>query len=188
MSTDRRPPHRTHHPDTPRTGIQRSFRQGTLAARWTRCLLLSLLVSLWLLVPPATAELSLAGTPKMRAGHAERHFCDAPLLGERWVRTELFFGRSKPDGSTVSSQEWQMFLDQKVTPRFPDGLTVLMGMGQFRDDSGTILAEDSVLVILLYPLPGRDSSQKIEQIRKDYKEAFQQQSVLRVDRFTCVSF
>ncbi|MCI0525694.1 MAG: DUF3574 domain-containing protein, partial [Acidobacteria bacterium] len=60
--------------------------------------------------------------------------------------------------------------------------TVLTGAGQFRDASGVIVRERSMLLILLYPLASwRGSGEKIEQIREVYKRAFQQQSVLRVD-------
>jgi hypothetical protein len=86
---------------------------------------------------------------------------------ELFVRTELFFGTSKPDGSAVTPDQWRQFLDQEITPRFPDGLTVLTGDGQFRNAAGTIIRGAS--------------SAKIEQIRVAYKESFQQESVLRVD-------
>src|SRR5688572_26537686 len=49
------------------------------------------------------------------------------------ARTELFFGLARPDGSRVSVDEFQQFLDQEVTPRFPAGLTLLGGDGQFRN-------------------------------------------------------
>lgn len=48
-----------------------------------------------------------------------------------------------------------------------------------------------MVLILLYPLGAwKESNEKIEQIRKAYKERFKQQSVLRVDdpRPVLVSF
>src|SRR5689334_21818217 len=48
------------------------------------------------------------------------------------ARMELLFGASRRDGSAVGEVEWQAFLDTEVTPRFPDGLTVLTGYGQWR--------------------------------------------------------
>ena len=97
-------------------------------------------------------------------------------------RTELFFGTAKPNGTAVTEEEWNRFLDEEVTPRFPDGLTVLSGIGQFRGSDGVIIQETSIVLILLYPEETRKSSSiKIEEIREAYKEAFQQQSVLRVD-------
>ena len=72
--------------------------------------------------------------------------------------------------------------DAEITPRFPDGLTVLKGFGQFRESSGQIVQESSFVLILLYPRETlRDSSGKIEEIRALYKERFEQESVLRVD-------
>ena len=105
------------------------------------------------------------------------------IATEAFVRTELFFGADRPDGPDITEEQFRQFLDDKVTPLFPDGLTVLTGKGQFCcDPSGTIIQEKSFVLILLYPLETRESSsKKIEKIRKDYKTDFEQQSVLRVD-------
>lgn len=101
---------------------------------------------------------------------------------ELFIRTELFFGRNKPDGTEVSAEEFADFLNVTITPEFPDGLTVLDGIGQFRDADGIIIQEKAKVLILLYPQNLRkQSSRKIERIRNAYKERFQQQSVLRVD-------
>ena len=99
-----------------------------------------------------------------------------------FARTELFFGTAKPDGTAVTDEDFSAFLDEQITPRFPDGLTLLKGDGQFRLASGEIIKEESFLLILLYPLQGfKDSSARIESIRELYKSEFQQESVLRVD-------
>lgn len=112
---------------------------------------------------------------------------NACQIGELFARTELYFGRSSPNGPVTDAQ-WQWFLDDVITPRFPDGLTVLMGKGQFKNQSGVIEQEDSVLVILLYPFQDSRSHGRIERIREIYKKRFAQQSVLRVDSTECVSF
>ena len=110
------------------------------------------------------------------------------LPEDLWHRTELYFGSSKPDGTIVTEAQFQQFVDQEVTPRFPDGLTLLTGYGQFRNSAGVILKERSAELILLYPLSQRDANRKIEEIRTNYKRAFQQESVLRVDSLATVSF
>lgn len=112
----------------------------------------------------------------------------APPAFEQFARTELYFGSAKPDGSVVTEEEFRQFLDQEITPRFPDGLTLFVGLGQFRGSNGVIVQERSMLVILLYPLPTKESNEKIEQIREKYKTSFQQESVLRVDSRGRVSF
>jgi hypothetical protein len=109
---------------------------------------------------------------------------------EPFLRTELFFGTNKPSG-TVSEAEFMQFLDREITPRFPDGLTLLTGHGQFRGSNNVIVKETSKLLILLYPRESaRESGEKIEQIRAAYLRAFQQESVLRADGrlAECVSF
>jgi Protein of unknown function (DUF3574) len=100
-----------------------------------------------------------------------------------FARTELFFGSLKPDGSMVSEEAFLTFLDEHITPRFPNGLTLLTGLGQFLTSQGVIIQEQSRLLILLYPVEERRAnSEKVEQIRTEYKEAFEQESVLRADR------
>src|SRR5262245_59931895 len=102
--------------------------------------------------------------------------------GERFARTELFFGSSRPEGE-VTDAEFQQFLDGFVKPRFPDGLTLLAGVGQFRGADGIPVHERSRVLILLYPDDERgENSKRIEEIRAAYKSQFRQQSVLRSDR------
>ena len=118
---------------------------------------------------------------------AEQRLCRHVFNGEMFARTELFFGLSRPDGSEITEAEFDGFLDDFVTPRFPDGLTLLSGDGQFKDSTDAIIEEGSKLLILLYPL-SRESSALVDDIRSDYKDQFQQQSVLRADEQSCVSF
>jgi hypothetical protein len=135
-----------------------------------------------------TAAAVAQSQSRMLAVAADR---DCGGQAEPFLRTELYFGTSRPNGSVVSEAEFQQFLDQEITPRFPDGLTLLTGLGQFRGSSGRIIRERSMLLILLYPKQAeRSSGEKIEQIRAAYLRAFQQESVLRADGrlAECVSF
>lgn len=98
-----------------------------------------------------------------------------------FVRSELFFGTAKVDG-VVTDAQFLEFVDRIITPRFPDGLTLLEADGQFRGENGVIIKEKSFVLILLYPLEDFSrSSRRIEAIRDRYKDEFQQESVLRVD-------
>ena len=104
------------------------------------------------------------------------------------ARLELYFGTQRPGGAPVSDAEWAAFLDEEVTPRFPDGLTVLKGSGQWRNSQGVITKESSTLMIILYE-PSAEKDNAIEDIRAAYKDRFQQESVMRVDGpVQCVSF
>ncbi len=118
-------------------------------------------------------------------------FVAPEIDAEPWVRTELFFGTAKPDGTAISEAEWQTFVDAEITPRFPDGLTVLTGSGQWQGDDEEIVQERSKIVILLYPREAiAESNAEIEDIRAAYEREFQQESVLRADddRPVCASF
>jgi hypothetical protein len=117
----------------------------------------------------------------------ETLLCENVLNGSRFMRTELVFGMSRSSGPDITESEFQGFIDDQVTPRFPDGLTVLSGNGQFRDARGTIVQEKSKLLILLYPFD-RKASRTVDEIRLEYQGMFQQQSVLRIDEEQCVSF
>jgi Protein of unknown function (DUF3574) len=129
--------------------------------------------------PDAIGQLSLTTS--------SQRLCSSLPAAKTVTRTELFFGLRKPNGTEVNNAEFQRFLNREVTPRFPDGFTLLAGNGQFKNDRGVILKERANLLILLYPV-AVNSSQKIEQIRTAYTTAFQQQSVLRADELACASF
>ncbi|MEP6902329.1 MAG: DUF3574 domain-containing protein [Actinomycetota bacterium] len=104
------------------------------------------------------------------------------LLADKFYRTELYFGTDKANGGKVSDEDWNKFLEREVTPRFPAGFTVLEGFGQYKDSVGKIVREASRVLILFYPNKTRKtSSQKIEELRANYKKQFQQESVLRLD-------
>ena len=102
-------------------------------------------------------------------------------IAEKFIRTELYFGRNRPNG-TVTDAEWQSFVDEFVTPRFPDGLTILDADGQWRGKDGSIAREQSKVIVLLYPRKLRKAmNAKIEEIRAEYKKRFAQESVMRID-------
>ena len=107
---------------------------------------------------------------------------------EVWVRTELYFGTNKSNNQQVTEAEFTSFVDAQVTSRFPDGLTLLTGYGQFRTSAGILVREKSYLLILFYPPQLQDANKKIHEIRESYKSAFSQESVLRVDGYSFVSF
>ncbi len=107
---------------------------------------------------------------------------------ELWVEYQLFMGRSGPDGDIVDDAEWDAFLADAVTPRFPDGLTVLDGNGQWRGTDGQIQREESKILIILTPIDDEQSQDLIEQVVTEYKTRFEQESVLKTVDKTCVAF
>lgn len=103
------------------------------------------------------------------------------------TKDELYFGLSKPGGLTVSEVEWQLFLNRVITPRVPEGLTVMDAYGQYLNQDGNLTREKTKLVILIYKNSPTKNSQ-IEEVIASYKQAFQQESVLRVTSTVRSSF
>ena len=101
---------------------------------------------------------------------------------------QLLFGRNIGERLGVSEAQWGRFVDREISPRFPDGLTVLDAQGEWRDTArGTIVHEPSKLVEIV--LPGKpDDIDALNQIAQAYKSRFRQQSVGIVLRAACVSF
>lgn len=110
-----------------------------------------------------------------------------PGASQAMARLEMIFGTSRPQGAPVGSDEWASFLDAEVTPRFPAGLTVLRGPGQWRGHDGHLAKEQSNILVIWHR-PTHHAEADIEAIRSIYKQRFDQESVMRVDSVSCVSF
>ena len=133
-------------------------------------------VVLWLTL----ALFGILPADSMVSGQVARTAND--FSSSKFYRTELYFGRDRPDGSVVGDDQWKDFLDREVTPRFPAGFTVLDGAGQYRDKHGKIVKEPSKVLVFLYSKAERKpASTKINEIRAAYCKQFQQESVLRLD-------
>ena len=99
----------------------------------------------------------------------------------------LYFGLNRPEGGVISDRDFQVFLDQVVTPRFPDGFTVVEGLGQWRGRSGSIQQEHSKILSISH---GTDDTQSysVAEIAAEYKQRFNQEAVLHETFSTCSVF
>lgn len=105
----------------------------------------------------------------------------APLSGtQALVRSELYFGRLKPDGSVVTDAEWRTFVAEQVVPRFPDGFTVLDALGQYRGRDGKIIAEPTKVLLIVHGPDARPRG-SVQELRDVYRQLFQQESVLLIE-------
>ena len=96
------------------------------------------------------------------------------------IATQLFFGLSRLEDGTVGEAEWQAFLADTVTPRFPAGFTVLAAEGQWRDEGkAAILRESSRILLIVHPAGADEAA--LAALIDAYKTRFRQQSVLRLD-------
>ena len=113
-----------------------------------------------------------------------------PGITKGWVDTRLYFGLGPVDHPElgVSEAEWRNFLDREVTPRFPDGLSVLDVYGQWQGRS-QIAPERlrSKLLTIDYP-DTPENRAKVDAIRAAWKQKTGDQSVMRVTEPADVSF
>jgi hypothetical protein len=112
--------------------------------------------------------------------------CPAGL--KAMVSAELYFGRAIPGGGEVSEADWQRFVDEEITPRFPDGLTVQDASGQWKSLSdGALVHEASKRLFVLISGSPSDGT-KLEAIRAAYRTRFRQEAVLLVETPICGAF
>jgi hypothetical protein len=113
-----------------------------------------------------------------------------PGQTQGWVDTKLYFGLGPADQPEkgVSEAQWRAFLDKEVTPRFPDGLSVVDVYGQWQGKQQTVPERlRSKMLIVDYP-DTKENRDKVEAIRSAWKKVTGDQSVLRVTQPVDVSF
>ena len=100
-----------------------------------------------------------------------------------WVVADLLFGRTH-----VSEASWARFLSAEVTPRFPDGFTVIDAKGQWRAPGGEKISHERSKLLMIAMPPAADNDDRLQKIIDAYKTRFKQQSVGLILRPACVSF
>ncbi|NJO43824.1 MAG: DUF3574 domain-containing protein [Cyanobacteria bacterium RU_5_0] len=104
------------------------------------------------------------------------------------IQVDLFFGRNIAGVGEVTEDQFQEFVDDVITSRFPAGLTVFDTNGQFQDSTGTIVEEPSKVVSLILE-DTQANEAAINEIVEEYIQQFQQESVLQaVNEDITVSF
>ena len=144
--------------------------------------LLMALLSLQLAACATTSTPSASATLQGDAAH--------PGQTQGWVDTKLYFGLGPADqpAQGISESQWRAFLDKEVTPRFPDGLSVIDVYGQWQGKQETQPERlHSKLLVIDYP-DTPENRGKIEAIRAAWKQRTGDQSVLRVTQPADVSF
>ena len=101
---------------------------------------------------------------------------------------QLFFGQNIGGKPGVSDGDFRKFTDEELTPRFPNGLTVLDGGGQWKGPDSKLIREASKVVILVLPQHGGDVSRKLGEVRQAYNQRFHQDSVMLVTQTACAAF
>lgn len=98
------------------------------------------------------------------------------------LQTQMFFGMNSADGDGVSEQEWATFVREVVTPRFPDGLTVLSayGQGASTPPATGVEAENAKVLVIVHENTN-EAQAKFSEIKAEYRARFGQKGVFHVD-------
>jgi hypothetical protein len=110
-----------------------------------------------------------------------------PAGTEAWDRVELFFGREIPGGGTVGETDWQAYVQDVLSPAFPDGLTVLEGQGRWLSPTGEHFVENSFVVYIFLPADSTEA-RRVDDVTAVYKDRFKQETVLYTHSRACLAF
>jgi hypothetical protein len=128
----------------------------------------------------ATAALLSLGacTPPQVATSA----CTPPLKPA--VEVDLYFGGDVGNGRAVSEAEWASFMAEEVTPRFPNGLSVIDVAGQYREPSGRMVREKTkLIVVVIFDAPAH--LPRVQAVIDAYNRRHSQNSVFRTEHAVC---
>jgi len=104
------------------------------------------------------------------------------------IVVQLFFGLSVPHRGPVTAEEWNSFLRQTVTPRFPEGFTVYDAYGQSWNPVTRSVGREKTKVVLIAIDDTASVRAKIAEIADQYRGAFHQRSVGIVTSPSCGAF
>jgi hypothetical protein len=136
----------------------------------------------------AAAPLLAAAVALAMGGCASVLKSDACPAGQERLRTaQLFFGRNVGDKPRVTEAEFRRYVNEELTPRFPDGLTILDGGGQWKGEENRLIREASKVVLIVLT-KGSDQQPRLDAARAAYKTRFNQEAVMLVTQPACVSF
>ena len=109
-------------------------------------------------------------------------------IEEAWTRTELYFGAGSISDADKPDERWENYINDIVTPRFPEGLTLLEGTGQWRVKPDQKPRRHRTRILILIHKDTPEKSKQVDEIRSLWREISGHQSVLRVSQPAKVSF
>ena len=105
--------------------------------------------------------------------------------GESEVRiAQLFLGA--PSTGRVSERALRRFVDQEITPRFPDGVSVVSGGPQWTGKSDGLIRDSAKVVLIALPAAG-NAHRRVEQVRAAYRARFGLESFVAIPPATCMA-
>lgn len=104
------------------------------------------------------------------------------------VLIRLFFGRDIQGRSEVSEEQWQRFLREELSARFPQGLSVIDAQGAYQDRRTLGLVGERAKIVLAVAGDPTAALRNAREAAAIYRQRFNQQSVGIVYDEVCASF
>lgn len=99
---------------------------------------------------------------------------------------QLYLGGVQTGGPAISAADLGRFVEQEITPKFPDGLTVLEGGQRWEGPENTRLREAAKVVLIVLPAGG-DAKARVEGVRRAYRARFRQDAELLMAPPACAA-
>jgi hypothetical protein len=118
-------------------------------------------------------------------GCAASPACQKPA--EPHLVAQLFLGRAIPDGGVVDGAAFLRFTETEITPRFPDGFTLVDAAGYWRGADNRTIREPSTLLQVV-AADTAATRERLDAIAHAYQTRFRQESVGKVLTTGCAVF
>lgn len=106
--------------------------------------------------------------------------CGCPTGYRPATLVTAYFGLGMAgDAPPIAASAWDAFVVARLTPAFPDGLTVADAVGQWRDATGGRIREPArMLTVVLPAVPAATAAARIGAVAAHWRQAHDQASVL----------
>lgn len=134
----------------------------------------------------------LAGVSSSAAGclHPATTTTQSTVLSQaNSTKVELYFGR-RADGRLITDEEFKAFEQTVVRPLLPGGYTLMQAHGYWTGADGKSSDEETTILMVAFPRETAAATvdASVDPIRRAYCSQFAQESVLRLDTATQLSF
>jgi hypothetical protein len=106
----------------------------------------------------------------------------------RMQQIDMFFGRDIAGRGPVTEAEWADFARREITPRFPDGFTVIDARGQWLNPQAGTIGAEATEMVRIDVAPGAGVPGRVAAVAAAYRARFRQIAVGVTSSEVCAAF